>query len=611
MGRIGAVAALGGALSWGIAAEALENIDFAAPGASEQLERRLKNASLLMEVGTETDDVQEILAAARAEYARLLGVLYDEGHFGGVISILVDGREAANLSPLTPPPSISRIQVTVQPGPTYRFSRAEVDPLARGTDLPAGFRVGETAKVPAIRGAVGAAVQGWRDAGYAKADVAGQSIVARHVEETVDASVQVTTGPRVTFGPFRVTGNENVRESAIRRIAGFPEGERFSPARMEQSAKRLRDTGAFRSVSMVEANDLQPGAVMPVTATIIEQLPRRFGFGAEIDSSDGLKASAYWMHRNLFGGAEQLRVDGEIEGIGADLGGGQSDGFAGQDFTFGVSFVRPATLNPDTDLVLSAFISDQNEPDYSSKSIEFGAGFSRNIRDLYTADYGIGYVYSRDEDDSGVTEYSLLTLPLGVMGDFRDNPLNPTRGWFGNLNLTPFAGLNDASGSGARLIADARIYRGFGEFGEFGQSDRFIAAGRLQLGSIMGAELTQVPNDWRFYSGGGGTVRGQDYENLGVTLPDGQQSGGASFVGASMEARIGVTEKIQGVGFFDYGYIGEDSFPNDTGGDEAGAGLGIRYITPIGPIRLDVAVPVFGPEDTSSFQFYVGIGQAF
>lgn len=585
-------------------AAALQDVRLSAPGATEQLETRLRNASLLLSTETETDDVQEVLAAARAEYSRLLGVLYDEGYFGGVITITVDGREAATLSPLDPPPGIDRIDVTVQPGPLYRFSRAEVDPLARGTELPEGFRVGEPARVPAIRGAVESAVRGWRDTGYAKADVAAQTITARHAQERVDAAIDVATGPRVRFGAFDVTGNRNVREDAIRRIAGFPEGERFSPARMERSANRLRDTGAFRSVAMTEAPDLQPGAVMPVTTTVVEELPRRFGFGAEIDSSDGFGLTAFWLHRNLFGGAESLRFDGEIAGVGADLADGGSEGFEGENFSLDVRFVRPATLNPDTDLVLSLSVRDENEPDYSSQSIELSAGFSRNIRDLFTADAAIGYVYSRDEDESGVTEYSLLTFPLRATSDRRDDQLNPTGGWYANASITPFAGLNDASGSGARLRFDGRAYRGLGP------EDRFIGAARIQAGSIIGAELTEVPNQYRFYSGGGGTVRGHEFESLGVTLPSGQGSGGASFLGLSLEARVGLRENLQGVAFVDYGYIGENAFPDDTGGDQAGAGLGLRYISPIGPIRLDIAVPVAGESD-SDFQFYVGIGQAF
>ena len=593
-GRLGAIVLVAGAVA-GAPAWALNDVRFRAPGASEDLEQRLRNASLLLEIEDETDDVQEVLAAARAEYGRLLGVLYAEGHFGGVINVLVDGREAAQLSPLSPPQSVGRIEVTVQPGPTYLFSQAEVVPLARGTELPEEFRVGETARVPVIRDAVDAAITGWRAEGHAKADIAGQDIVARHGQDRVEARIRVTPGPEVTFGRFSVVGNERVRESAIRRIAGFPEGEDFSPERLEVSARRLRRTGAFRSIAFSEAETLQPGAVLPVSTSVVEEEPRRFGFGAEIDTVEGLGLSAFWMHRNLLGGAERFRIEGEVAGIGGGTG--------GTDYRFSANFRRPATLNPDTDLLLSATAARLNEPDYTSNTVGLGAGFSRQIGDTFTAEYGIGYQYARDQTDRGTTTYSLLTFPLGAMADRRDDQLNPTGGWYAEADATPFVGLNDASGDGARLTFDGRAYYGFGA------EDRFIAAARVQLGSIVGAELTEVPNDFRFYSGGGGTVRGHEYQALGVTLDDGTESGGASFFGVSAEARIGVTDNIQGVLFADYGYIGDEAFGGE-GGDHVGAGVGLRYITPIGPIRLDVATPVSGESD-SNFQIYVGIGQAF
>lgn len=582
---------------------ALDNVRFSAPGASDDLADRLRNASLLISIaGEDADEVQEVLAAARAEYARMLGVLYDEGHFGGVVNVLIDGREAADLSPLDPPRAIRQIEVQVQPGPQYRFSRAEVDPLAPDTDLPEGFRVGEPAQVPAIRTAVTSAVGAWRDAGYAKVDVEGQQIVARHPDRRVEASIDVAPGPRVTFGRFAVTGNDGVRQDAIRRIAGFPEGERFSPERMERSARRLRDTGAFRSVSLTEAEDLQPGDVLPMTVTVVEERPRRFGFGAEYDTSEGARLTAFWLHRNLLGGAERLRFDALVGGVGSNREEGEfnQDGI---DFAFGAAFTRPATLNPDTDFVIGLTAAQDSEPDFSSQSLNFTTGFSRNIRDRFIADVRVGYFYSRDEDARGVTEYSLLTFPVMATTDRRNDQLNPTGGWYAMAGATPFVGLNDASGTGARLTGDGRVYLGFGE------EKRFVAAARVQFGSIVGADLLDVPNDYRFYSGGGGTVRGFEYESLGVTI-DGIPSGGASFFGVSGEARIGVTQSIQTVAFVDYGYVGKSAFYDDEGGDHIGAGLGLRYVTPIGPIRLDVAVPVSGESD-ADFQVYVGIGQAF
>jgi translocation and assembly module TamA len=119
-----------------------------------------------------------------------------------------------------------------------------------------------------------------------------------------------------------------------------------------------------------------------------------------------------------------------------------------------------------------------------------------------------------------------------------------------------------------------------------------------------------VPNYMRFFSGGGGTVRGQDYESLGVTL-DGDKSGGASLLVLSAEARASVTDSIGVVAFADFGVIGRDPFPEDFGNAHSGAGLGLRYLTPVGPLRVDVAFPVEGDTDADDYYLYIGIGQAF
>ncbi len=133
----------------------------------------------------------DVMAAARADYGRLLGRLYAEGHYSGVITIKVDGREAATIPVLEDPTRIGRVDITVQPGPQFRFSRAEITPLAPGTELPPEFAVGEPAPSDVIADAVGAAVDGWRDIGHAKAEASGQDITANHAAALLSARDQV------------------------------------------------------------------------------------------------------------------------------------------------------------------------------------------------------------------------------------------------------------------------------------------------------------------------------------------------------------------------------------------------------------------------------------
>jgi translocation and assembly module TamA len=154
-----------------------------------------------------------------------------------------------------------------------------------------------------------------------------------------------------------------------------------------------------------------------------------------------------------------------------------------------------------------------------------------------------------------------------------------------------------------RGYLDARAYRGFGP------DERVVLAGRLQFGAIAGAQVADTPPDLLFLSGGSGTVRGHDYQSLSIPLGTGR-SGGRSFLGVAGELRVDVTSAISAVAFYDAGYIGASSLPDGTGIWHSGAGLGLRYQTGIGPIRLDLAVPVTGAS-ANNLQFYVGIGQAF
>jgi translocation and assembly module TamA len=576
------------------ASASAQQATLAAPGAPDALAKTLRGASLVLSTLAEGPvPASDVMAAARADYGRLVGALYAEGYYSGVISIRIDGREAAEIPVLDDPARISRIDITVQPGVPFRFSRAEVTPLAPGTELPPEFAVGQPAPSGVISDAVRAGIDGWRDVGYAKAEPAGQQIVADHAAATLDARITLAPGPRLRFGRLTVSGNARVRTDRIEEIAGLPEGETFSPDEMRRAADRLRRTGAFRSVSLREADEPGPGDLLPIAVLVDEEKPHRLGFGAELSSSEGLRLTGYWLHRNLFHGAERLRFDGEIAGIGGQTG--------GEDYRLGVSFARPATFTPDTSLTLDALAEQRFEPDYDIQGFEFGVGLAHVFSETLSGAVSLRYRQSRVEDASGTTDFSTLTLPISLTWDRRDDRLNPADGFYVEAEAMPFLGL-DGTGSGARLTADARAYRGFG-------NGRFVAAARLQFGSIFGPDLADTPRDFLFYSGGGGTVRGQDYESLGVTaLPGGIRSGGQHFLGLQAELRARVTEKIGVVAFYDWGYVAAQDWGDAYDGSHSGAGLGLRYDTGIGPIRLDVGVPVSGG---GGAQIYIGIGQAF
>jgi translocation and assembly module TamA len=585
------------ALSLAAPARAWDSFAFSVPGADEDLADSLRAASALIELRRLEDDdnAQDVLAAARADYARILAALYARGHYSAVITIRLDGREAADIAPLDIPPTIRAVEVTVDPGPRFAFGRTAVAPLAPGTILPDGFRGGLPAESGTIRDAAQAVVDGWRARSYAKAAVTGQDIVADHDTAVLDVSLSVDPGPKLTFGRLRIEGAERMRERRIRKIAGLPEGAPFDPEVLARATERLRRTGVFASVSLREDERITPPDQIGITATVVEQKPRRYSFGGELSSLDGALVRATWLHRNLAGGGERLIVSGEVRQIGAQA--------SGTDYVIGVSLERPATLRADTTGVLSLDLGHFEEEDYTADIFGFGLGFTNWVTENATWTVGIDYALSRVTDVRGTTTYRSLSLPLGLVFDDRDVKLDARRGRYLNLELRPFLGFGTTD-SGVRSTADLRLYRSVGE------GERVTFAGRLQIGAVAGADLLGTPRDYLFYSGGGGTVRGQPFQSLGLdVLRDGSQIGGSLFLGASVEVRARFGRSWGAAVFADYGRIALLDDP-DIGDSHAGAGIGLRYDAGFAPIRLDVAAPV-GGDTGEGVQVYVGIGQSF
>lgn len=576
---------------------AAQNLDLNVSGGSDELRSELKDAmSLYALVDAEDATPQALIAAAQADYARIVAALYGGGRFSPTVSITVDGREAAGISPFEAPQSINTILIEVDPGPRFRYGRAEIAPLAEGTEIPPEFRTGERAGTAPIRDAVSAGVTGWRTVGHAKARLEDQQIVADHPNRELDVRLRLAPGPQLRFGDVVVTGNDRVRRTRIREIAGLPQGEVFDPQEIADAERRLRDTGVFSSVAVSEADTPNTDGTLDLALQVAEQKPRRFGFGAEVSTQEGGKVSAFWLHRNLFQGAERLRVEGEVSGIGTDTD--------EMDYALTLTYGRPATFTPDTEFYLTAGIERLNEPGFTSNQASVVAGLSHRFSDQLSASFGLGYRYLDTEDAFGEREFQLLLATFGATYDTRNNSLNPSSGYYLSATSTPFLGLDETE-SGIRVTSDARAY--FGLEAE----DRFVLAGRAQIGSVWGPSLEDTVPDYLFYSGGGGTVRGVPYQSLGVTLDNDEFTGGQSFAAVSAELRAQVRDNIGLVGFYDAGMITEES---GFGGDSdwhAGAGFGLRYNTGIGPIRVDIATPVTGDGAGKDYELYIGIGQAF
>lgn len=604
------------------------SVQFDVSGEDDDIKDTLEGASTLVKDQEKpASGAAGLLAKARGDYKKLLATLYSEGRYGGTISIKVDGREAADLPPDTDLPDPAAVVVTIDPGPVFRFGEAEVvnqapPPTTRKDEVPLpqdeGFASGEIAKSGAILRAEKLAVEAWRQQGHAKATTIERRVDAAHDRDIVDAEVGVEPGPLTRYGQTTVTGTDRMDPEFVRYMTDLQPGEEFDPDDLERANKRLSRLEVFRALRIEEGETLGPGNSLPIGVSVQERLPRRFGVGGSYSTLDGLGAEAYWMHRNLFGRAERLRLDLKVSGI---------DSIDPADFSYraGVTFTKPGVFTPDTDFVTS-LIGDREVLDaYTRTSVTAQAGFTHIFSDELSGRlFGVASK-SRFEDDyfddivpgsEGRRDFLTVGLLGGLRYDSRDSQPDPTEGIYLDAEVEPFFEA-EYGNFVTRFVGEARGYFGFGE------DNNIVLAGRVKIGSIVGADIEQLPPDKLFFAGGGGSVRGYGYRTIGVPVVDAANNpvldedgdqyviGGRSLIETSAELRAKVTDSIGLVGFVDAGYVGEESFPDFAEELKVGAGVGLRYYTGLGPIRLDAAVPLNpGPSDPD-FAFYVGIGQAF
>jgi translocation and assembly module TamA len=347
---------------------------------------------------------------------------------------------------------------------------------------------------------------------------------------------------------------------------------------------------------------------------VTERAPRVVGFSARYSTVDGPAFRTYWEHRNLFGGAERLRLEADlfllprndgtqIKRVGdlerSDLGG-----------RFRASFLKPALGGTRNDFLLDGRVErDRTGGDrfggYTSRLVDGTAFIRHRFTSTFSAQAGLQVQKGQTSDVLGQIDYLVVGTPASVTYDSTDRPLDPTRGVRINASVSPYP---EFLGSTVGMVvseATASTYYALDE------DARYILAGRIGLGSIAGAELDEIPANFRFFAGGGGSVRGFRYRSLGPTGPFGFVVGGRSLLEASLEARIKITDTIGIVPFVDAGGAFESSYPDFKEKVRVSAGLGLRYYTAIGPIRLDIAAPLDRRPGDKPVSLYVSIGQAF
>jgi translocation and assembly module TamA len=427
--------------------------------------------------------------------------------------------------------------------------------------------------------------------GHPLAKIVDRRTVVDHSENTMRVTLEVDPGPLAKFGPVAIEGLTDVEEDYVRELIELTPGAIYDQRAVAALRTRLVDTQLFEAVSIDTAQRVDDEGRLPLTIRVTERAPRSVGAGVSYSTDQGFGANAFWEHRNLFGRNEQLRFSITTAEINQEIS---------------LDYRVPNFRELDQDLIFSAAGVRQTTDAFDELSVAFFGGIERTLGEHWTVRGGPSLEYSIIDDNIDEETFLLAGLPLSAARDDTNSLLNPTRGTRLSLALTPYYGvLEDNPSFLVSEVTGSAYLKPF-------DVDWLVLAGRSRVGSIVGAPTEDLPANKRFYAGGGGSIRGYEFQSVGPLDDDDDPLGGRSVFEVSLETRFRVTETIGIVPFVDGGTVFDDVYPDFSETLRWAAGIGFRYYTAIGPIRADIAFPLNprgGVDDL--FQFYVSIGQAF
>ncbi len=525
---------------------------------------------------------------AEEDLEQFLKVLRSAGYYGAEVSLDIDEKE-----------DVPVVIFRIDPGEVFKiesvqWTAAETDrailrKLPPPDDL--GLRKGDPARARAILDAERGLIRAFHRHARPFARVEDRRVVVDHRDRTVRVTFHLDPGPPAKFGSTAVTGLKTVSERTVRNRLHWKEGEPWNADLIAETRKELARSELFSLVQITPDEELDEEGRLPLSLDVGERKHRSIKLGASYKTDEGPGGRFSWEHRNLLHHGEKLQLS-----------------ITGSTLTtaFDASFEKPDFLTPRQTLRLASKLASEDTDAYNSRYLDSAITVERTAVRAFKWSVGPGFRWSRVEQLEETDEFALLFLQSGLVWDRSDDLLDPTRGGRLTLHLAPYW---DTLGTASTFVRGSASYSHYFRLME---RPLVVFAARAGLGSIAGAERSAVPADLRFYAGGGGSVRGYPYQTLGPLADDKDPIGGRSLLEINAEMRYRVTRDIGLVAFLDGGSAFESSTP-DFGEDVLwGAGLGLRYHTPIGPLRLDVAVPLQKRDEIDDwFQVYVSIGQAF
>lgn len=426
--------------------------------------------------------------------------------------------------------------------------------------------------------------------GYAFGKISDTKAVANMELHTVDVTLEVDSGPLCRFGKVVFNGLVSIKESYMRSKCPWKEGDVYSSDLLQTARVNISETGLVAYARVEHGEKLDEKGLLPINVELKERKHRTIQGGLAYDTEDGIAAAFGWQHRNLFHGAELLKLRLVVSGT---------------TYSIDATYKDPGFLRQDQMLLLQYGSAKENTRAYESIYLESLAGIERKLSDTMILQAALSYKLSEVEQKEEDETHGLFKMPLVFKWDTRDSSMDPQKGWRLTARLTPYY---DTLSSNSVF---SKAYLSYSHYLKLMDSPALVLAARGALGSIHGSDRDSVPADERFYAGGSGSVRGYAYQKVGPMDGDNPTGGGGLFE-ATMELRYKITKLIGVVGFVDAGSAFEGQGPDFDEKIRIGVGPGIRYYSPIGPVRLDVGIPLTRRNDIDdSYQIYVSLGQAF
>jgi translocation and assembly module TamA len=551
---------------------------------------RFDELSVLKAGAGKPANVAQIDRRARDDADLLNTILRAEGYYDANIETDVvpkDGR--------------LEVTLTVEPGPLYKFGEVRVAGVPK-PDLREAFGVktDDAVNADSVQSGELALREKLAREGFPFAKVAEPDIVVDHDTRIATLNLNVESGGERRIGNIKVLGDRApFGAKHVGVIARFRPGELYNEAMIDDLRRALIATGLISTVKLEPVEGTAPGTVD--IATTLEPAPPRtiageIGYG----TGEGFRVEASWQHRNL------IRPEGAVTLRGVV---GTREQSLGALLRMGNFRRRDQVLNA------SMIASHEVRAAYDATSFEIAASLERQTNIIWQKDwtYSFGFeLVASDEKDfvatAGIAQrrtYFIGALPLTLGYDGSDDLLDPHRGFRLSGRLSPEVSLSGKAFGYARAQIDASGYIPVGQ--------KVVIAGRARFGSTVGAAREDIAPSRRFYSGGGGSVRGFGYQEIGPRNVLDQPIGGRSLAEFSLEARIRLPifgGNFGVVPFVDAGNIYTGSVPKFTG-LRVGAGVGLRYYSGFGPIRIDVGTPLGRRKGESIVAVQVSLGQAF